>query len=169
MKIWVLFILSAFLGSGSNEKSDLNRIRDLYAQSAKLKTAADKLLKTLSEVDDSSLAVLIGYKGAAEMMQAKYGINPINKFKRFKKGRSWIEKAVAKDPGNLEVRYLRFTIQTNLPSFLFYDEHIKQDKTFLIDNLVAIKDKELKENIINYLSTTKYCSEQERKGLFYDR
>jgi hypothetical protein len=169
MKIWAVFILTILWGSGTNENPDLDRIRQLFAQSATFKASADQLLKTLSDVDESSPPVLICYKGAAEMMQAKYGLNPINKLKRFKKGKLWIEKAVKKDPGNPEVRYLRFAIQTNLPSFLSYDDHIQLDKTFLIDNLTSIKDKELKQNIVNYMANTKYCSTQERKGFSYDR
>lgn len=75
---------------------EIREVKNLFSASAYSKASADQLLKLLSATGESSPALFICYKGAAEMMQAKYGFNPVNKFKRFKKGRSLIENAVKK-------------------------------------------------------------------------
>jgi len=99
------------------------------------------------------------------MMRCRYGLNPIHKFRRFKKGKSLIEEAVKKEPDNPEIRFVRFAIQTNIPAFLNYNHHITKDKKYLLDNVKTIKDKKLKQDILTYLSTSGYCTAAEKKGL----
>lgn len=99
------------------------------------------------------------------MMAAKYTLNPISKMNSFKKGKSLLEAAVKQDPAHLEIRFLRFSIQTNLPSFLGYDAHIQEDKRFLLKQVAATEDKDLKNKVIQYLSSSKYCTEEEKKNI----
>ncbi|AMP98553.1 hypothetical protein AY601_1638 [Pedobacter cryoconitis] len=162
MKTLTLFILFMY---GSHSYPEITELRTLYYESANDKAAAGKLLDLLSNVDDQSSQLLICYKGVAEMMQAKYTMSPISKFRRFKKGKEYIESAVAIDPENLEIRFLRFTIQTNLPSFLGYNDHIIADKTILIKNLDQIHDKPFKQLVINYLFASKNMTEKERNSI----
>lgn len=162
MKTLTLLIL---LMSINPPYPDITELRALYYQSATDKAAADKLLELLSKVDAQSGELLICYKGVAEMMQAKYTISPISKYRRFKKGKQFIESAVALDPENLEIRFLRFTIQTNLPAFLGYNDHIKADKKILMKNLDQLHDKPLKQLVINYLSASKNLTERERNSI----
>jgi hypothetical protein len=165
MKLSVFFFMFLFVAKSYAGEPEIQEVKTLFQASAHSKVAANQLLKLLSEVGSSPSPLLICYKGAAEMMQAKYGFNPLHKFNRFKKGKKLIEHAVEKEPENVEIRFLRFIIQTNLPGFLNYNEHIQRDKSFLIANLKTTKDKILKQEIINYLTASKYCSLQEKKGL----
>lgn len=144
---------------------DLSQVRSLFEIAATEKKAADQLVNLLSGVNETSSPVLICYKGVAQMMLAKYGINPFNKFKYFKQGKTWIEQAAQKSPDNLEIKYLRFAIQSKLPSFLNYNEHMKADKDFLLRNVKTTTDKKLQNNIISFLLQSKYCSASEKKGL----
>lgn len=162
MKIIALFILFMF---GNPPYPELTELRALYYQSATDKAAASKLQEMLSKVDDKSSELLICYKGVAEMMQAKYTLSPISKYRRFIKGKEFIESAVALDPENMEIRFLRFTIQTNLPSFLGYNDQITADKKILIKNLDQIDDQPLKQLVTNYLFTSKHMTEKERNHI----
>ncbi|WP_367867218.1 hypothetical protein [Pedobacter sp. WC2423] len=162
MKILALFILFIY---GTLPSPEIKQLRVLYYQSATDKAAASKLQDLLSNVDDQSSELLICYKGVAEMMQAKYTISPISKYRRFKKGKEFIESAVALDPENLEIRFLRFTIQSNLPSFLGYNDQITADKKILIKNLDQIHDQPLKQLVINYLFASKHITEKERNDI----
>ena len=99
------------------------------------------------------------------MMQAKYGFNPISKLRRFKKGKTLIEEAVKKQPDNLEIRFLRLAIQTNLPAFLNYSDNIIEDEKYLLANIQTIKNKNLKQDILKYLLASKHCSAEEKKEL----
>lgn len=140
-------------------------LRKLYYEAAENKTAVKKLSALLAKVNDNSDAILIGYKGATEMMEAKYAFNPVTKLSRFNKGKNYLEKAIKKEPKQAELRFIRFSIQTNLPSFLGYNDHIKVDKDALINSVVKIDDKQLKSNIIDYLIISKQCNQEEIKKL----
>ncbi|SHE49929.1 hypothetical protein [Pedobacter caeni] len=164
MKIAAIFLLLFAIKTYPAEP-ELREVKSLFEAAAHSKAAADQLLKILSVIGPSSPPVLICYKGVAEMMRCRYGFNPVNKFKRFKKGKVLIEEAVKKDPDNMEIRFLRFAIQTNLPGFLNYNDDIIKDKKHLLSNVKAIKDKKLKQDILKYLSASSYCSEEEKKGL----
>lgn len=88
------------------------------------------------------------------MLMAKHVINPFSKLSYFKKGRIMLEKAINTDKNNVELRFLRYTIQTSVPAFLNYSQDKKQDKEFLISSLVSLEDHELKQAINNYLKKT---------------
>ncbi|QNK63224.1 hypothetical protein H7F33_01500 [Pedobacter sp. PAMC26386] len=165
MKIAAFFIMLLFVTKSYSAEPEIQETRNLFEASAYSKASADQLLKLLSNIEQSSPPLFICYKGVAEMMQAKYSFNPINKFRRFKKGKILIEEAVKKDLGNIEIRFLRFAIQTSLPAFLHYNDDIHKDKIYLLANLKTTKDKKLRENILRYLSLSKHCTAQEKRRL----
>ena len=95
--------------------------------------------------------MFFGYKGGATIIMAKYVSNPFSKISNFRKGRNMLEKAIAMDRTNSELIFLRFAIQTNIPSFLGYSNDIQEDKKHLQNSLPHLKDKALKEHISGYL------------------
>ena len=99
------------------------------------------------------------------MIKAKYSFNPIAKLNQFNKGKQLIQKAFSRDTLNLEMRFIRFSIQNNLPSFLGYRDNLDQDKRFLLNNTKASKDPELQEMIFNYLSGFTTIKPEELKQL----
>jgi len=155
MKGTAFFILLLFATKLYAAEPDMEEVKTLFEASAYSKSAADRLLKLLGGINQDSPPLLVCYKGVAEMMQAKYGFNPIYKFRRFKKGKSLIEEAVKMEPENLEIRFLRLMIQTNLPAFLNYNDQITTDKNYVVANMQAIKDKKLKQDVFKYLSSHK--------------
>lgn len=165
MKIATFMFLLLFTTKIYSAEPELAEVKRLFEASVNSKASSDQLLKILSDIGPSSTPLLICYKGAAEMMRCRYGFNPINKFKRFKKGKNLIEAAVKKEPDNIEIRFLRFAIQTNIPAFLNYNEDITKDKKYLLNNVKTIKDKKLKEGMLKYLLTSDHCTAGEKKGL----
>jgi len=159
MKLLLLFCM-LFTKPVQSPDTGLVEIRSLYAQAANDKSASEKLAAVLSKIDTTSLPVFICYKGASEMIKAKYLINPLNKMGKFNASKTLIELAVKHDPENIEVRFVRFCIQVNLPAFLKYD-NIADDKKYLIDHVNHVDDNDLKNNIINFLSNPKYCTAEE--------
>ena len=59
--------------------------------------------------------------------------------------------AINTNPANIELRYLRLTIQTNVPTFLGYCNKISSDKLFLFKEIERLKDKRLKTLIVAFL------------------
>jgi hypothetical protein len=165
MKLLVTLLIFIQMGTLEFNDPDLSNLRALYYQAAEDKTAANKLSQLLADVNEQSAAILIGYKGASQMMEAKYAFNPITKLSRFNKGKTYIEKAIKKDPQHVELRFLRFSLQTNLPSFLGYGDSVAADKKFLLNAISTRIDAKLKQNIVNYLLTSKECTKEELKKL----
>ena len=60
-----------------------------------------------------------------------------------------------KDPNNIEIRFLRYINQLNIPWFLNYKKNIKEDYNFIISNLDMIKSEKLKNQIITSLKEYK--------------
>ena len=140
-------------------------VRSLFYQATEDKAAAQKFSRALAVVDNNSSPVLQCYKGVAEMIQAKHVFNPFSKLSKFKNGKTLIEKSISRDPNDLELRFLRFSIQSNLPGFLNYDAQIGSDKMRLLSGFGSIKDVALKKTIFDYLSASKYCTEEELKKI----
>ncbi|RZM29121.1 MAG: hypothetical protein EOO88_06170 [Pedobacter sp.] len=168
MRLILLFILIVAANTAI-ANPDITELRELYSKAAMSKKSWRQLSKLLSPVDTKSSAVLVCYKGVADMMEAKYLISPWSKLSSFRSGKRLIEEAVRRDSKNPEIRFLRYSVQTNLPSFLDYNDDIAADRLFLISNAGQIKDKVLKNNIIQYLIEMKACTEEEIKRLKNDR
>ncbi|RZL40826.1 MAG: hypothetical protein EOP00_26035 [Pedobacter sp.] len=140
----------------------MNELRDLYERAPVSETANLKLNKFL-ETKQSNNALINGYKGAGTMILANHVFNPITKLSKFNKGKKLIERAIKDEPNNIELRYIRFTIQTNLPGFLGYKGNIKSDKVFLINGLSGLADTDLRDRIVDYLIKPGVCTVDELK------
>ena len=162
----ILFLagwLSIYL-AGFSTLPSLGLVRALHQKSASDEKACKELIELLSPYNEHN-ALLMGYKASATMMMAQYVFNPFTKFSYFKKGKQMLEKAIQVDSKNIELRFLRFSTQTNIPSFLGYDEHIDEDKTFLLNSLSFMTDTSLKEMIIPALVKSKYLTALEKQQL----
>lgn len=166
-----LVMLCMFLcfSTGLFANPEIPVLRSLFQKAVVDKSSWKQMAELLSPIDTKSPAILVCYKGVSEMIQAKYVISPWSKLNSFNSGKKLIEEAVRKDSENLEIRFLRYSIQTNLPSFLDYKADVDSDKDFMINNIDKTDDKELRKNIIEYLSVSKACTEEELKRLKNDR
>lgn len=162
--LWLFFMFSAGYAAPLAEP-DIRVLRSLLYASAESKDSWIQLAKTVEPISQQSKPILLCYRGVSEMMGAKYVLNPMTKLKRFKSGKTLIEKAVKNDPDEMEIRFLRFTVQTNLPAFLGYNSNISSDKKLLLDNVHKLTDPQLRKNILGYLSSSSYCTAEEKKAL----
>lgn len=152
---FVLSLLMFLSVSALANEPSLSEIRVKFHNSTTNEKECKDLIALLSPYNEKNNPLLFGYRGGATMIMAKYVFNPFSKLSYFKKGRDMIEKAIQKDKNNVELRFLRYTIQTNVPSFLGYNDHIKSDRLFLSASISSIKDSSLKKIIISYLNQSK--------------
>lgn len=147
MKFFALISLFAlFLGVSVH----LSEVRKVYPQAADSEEMTKKLFYNLSFVTNREKAVLIAYKGATSTLMAKYALKVKEKKEFFKIGIELIEYAINREPGNIEIRFLRLSVQENAPKFLKYQGHIEEDKKFILDNYGVIITKEVRALIKNY-------------------
>ena len=142
----------------------LSEVRAMFEKSADSEQQCKQLLEILAPYDEHH-SLFYGYKGCATMIMAKHVFNPYSKYQYFKKGKAILEKAIAVDGQSVELHFLRFCTQTNIPGFLGYKEDIVNDKTLLLRSVSTITDEELKLNIKNYLLNNKYVTQNEKQQL----
>ena len=95
--------------------------------------------------------IVNGYESIIWFLWADFYINPIRKWQCFYKGVEKLEQIIESNSDNTELRFLRLTIQDNIPFFLGYNNNVKEDKEFIHNNLSKILDKDLQERIRYYL------------------
>jgi hypothetical protein len=144
---------------------DINEVRGLYKKAAIDEKANETMLSILSSVDEKS-PLLLGYKASGTMMMANYVINPLSKLSYFNRGKRMLESAIAADTKSLELRFLRFMVQVNSPSFLGYVNNIESDKRYILDNMVNMTDMKSKEFVSAILKDSKHLNPAEKTRLF---
>lgn len=111
---------------------------------------------------ESNSKELQAYGACMYFMQARYAKNPITKWGRFKKGKKKLDGLIEEQPQNLEMRYLRFLFQSEMPEFLGYHENKEVDFKFVLEQIESYEmDKELKCVIlVNISNVEQLTSEQ---------
>ena len=161
---FILIFLMLMANSEINQHSDLSVVRGLYQNAAEQEAAAKKLLEITREYNNQK-PVLLGYKGAGHMMMAKHVINPFSKMSHFNKGKKIYTSAIAAAPKNLELRFLRFSVQAEAPGFLGYKQNIEEDKQLLLKGVGKIEDPQLKKMIMEYLLKSKEIGSAEKEKI----
>ena len=143
----------------------LHDVRIMYHEASINDNVCKKLVTILKPFDEKKDPVFYGYRAGATMMMAKYVFSPFSKISYFRKGRDMLQRAVNADNQNMELRFLRFAVQTNLPFFLGYKDHIGADKLFILKGLSNLEDPVLKANIAKFMKESDYVSENEKINL----
>ncbi|MBD1435036.1 MULTISPECIES: hypothetical protein [Sphingobacterium] len=141
------------------QKLSLPEIRKDFKIGHKDEATCKKHLNALEEYADCP--VERGYEAAYHMFMANHIGNPFKKMGYFKNGKKMLEEEIARNPSDIELRYIRLCIQYYIPSFLGYKGNIEEDKDFLVNNLYKLKDQKTKELIYTYLKGAKMYSEAE--------
>lgn len=128
----------------------------LYGQSIDLEdmcsnyehaTTDKDLCKTMLEAmeQNKEYPVYLAYLGGLQSIWANHVRNPITKLKTFNKGKENLEKAFLMDSDNIEIRFIRWSVQKNAPKFLGYYQQIEEDEKFIKDNKHKIQSESLKQ------------------------
>lgn len=155
-----IFILLPFCVQASG--GDIVKIRELYYKASTNKKDSETFsekMKTISGIDAS---LVNGYTGMSYMIKANHSYNPYNKLSFFMKGKDLLDNAITSDAQNVELRFLRYCVQTNAPGFLGYSGKIAEDKKVILLNYHKLKDEDLKKRINEYMQNSKNCSKEEK-------
>jgi Tfp pilus assembly protein PilF len=135
MKAKILYLLFAFTLMISEAKSDIEHIRTAYFEATESESKTKSLLKTLQEQPQNP--TYQAYQAACEAILAKYAWNPYSKLAQVNKAKEMFRRAVAAMPDNPEIRFLRFSVQHNLPDFLRNETEFQDDKKRLLQSFQA--------------------------------
>lgn len=129
---------------------NLNELRSNYPNAIENKQVCENMINLLSK--QKLNATEEGYYGAYLAIWANHVWNPMDKLSTFKKGKKELENAIKEDHNNVELRFLRLSIQSNVPGILNYDQNIKTDLAFIKDHKYEIKSNQLLK-MVNELIT----------------
>jgi hypothetical protein len=111
-------------------------------------------LYTKTKMITPSNNTLLAYKGAIAASYANHIKQRDKKLYTFKEGRTSLEQAISNDSSNVEIRFLRLTIQSNCPKVLGYNKQITNDKNFIKTHLTSVESQSLKNSITEFLNIT---------------
>lgn len=75
------------------------------------------------------------YFGVATAMYAELVSNPAEKLGYFSRGKDLLEKAIANDYWNEELRFLRYSVQDKAPWMLHYHDKLEEDSYYIYQSL----------------------------------
>lgn len=105
-------------------------LRRHYELAAADKAAGEKFYQLLADYKDRD-GLILAYKGASEAIRAR-DASMFNKLTYVQDAAKTFEQAVSIDPQNPEIRFLRFSVESNLPAFLGLSKHVEEDKEMLL-------------------------------------
>lgn len=142
-------------------------LRRHYEQAAANKEAGDKFYDLLHNYNEQN-ALVLGYKAASEAIKAR-DASMLNKLTYIQQAARTFEQALALEPTNAEVRFLRFSVESNLPPFLGLSKHVEEDKAFLLGAALQYPrsglDEEAFRTVRSFLVGRKHVSEAEAQQL----
>ncbi len=155
-------VLLLVLCSFTTANLSITEVRTVYEKAIYSQQIAVDLIDKLNASNNNTF---LGYKGAVTMIMAKHVFSPYKKLNYFKNGKEILEKALLKEPLNIELRFLRFSIQSNSPKFLDYHSNLFSDKAFLLKEVKIINDTDLKQRITKFLLNSSEVSKTEKLTL----
>ena len=112
----------------------------------------NRLYTQFTKDDLKDNILLGGYMGALRIAKSKHRSNLMKKLGLFNDGKEMLESAILKDPKNIELRFLRFTIQVNVPGFLFYNDDLENDRDLIEKNLHTMQNEPLRKRIAAFIA-----------------
>ena len=157
MKSFLILLLSvSLLGL------DISELRITYPKASSNVEIANELYDQLSSISLSDHPKLIAYKGGVLSLKAKNSKTIKDKKMYFQESVQFLEAAVKNAPKDIEIRYVRLTVQEHAPKILKYNKNIDEDKSFILEYYGTIKDTQLKACILSYVKNSSLFSDEEK-------
>lgn len=155
----ISLILVGFITIGKSQTINLDDIRSDFKKGVKDAQLCRTHLENLEK--NATSTVEKGYEAAYLMFMAKHSNNPFKKMRYFNRGKKLLEKQIAADQNNTELRFIRLCIQYYTPDYLGYKNDIEKDKDFVMNHLHKMQDKDTKALLYKYLAGAKMYTNDE--------
>lgn len=128
MKIFLGIFLSVFMQN--SDCSEIQKVREKYHQ---IKNS-DQLDSFIAYLEKLNCEMAQPYLASSIMQKAEYSFSPIKKLKYFNSGKTLLEDYIKNNPKNIEAKYVRVMVQSEIPSFLGYHKEMEADLQFIKKN-----------------------------------
>ena len=140
---------------------DVVQLRQLYYKANESEEFCDRFCQQVGAIGERSEPIFLCYKAMASFLRCRRVLNPYSKFSSFNDGKKLLEHAIRNDPNNVEIRFMRFSVQSQAPRLLSYNDNLKEDKALVLGCWKKIADNDLKEKIRSFMVRYGNCSAQE--------
>lgn len=167
LALMVFFLSWATFAQGQvSAKPDLQSIRKAMVLAVDNHRVTDSLFKKI-QAFKSKDGLILGYLATLEALKAKHSWNPYSKLKHISQASKWMQEAVNADPENVEIRFMRFSMQHFTPSFLGYSKNLEEDKGVILAlyerKKFSAAQPELIASIARFMIQSKRCTLAEQQ------
>jgi len=165
-RFFFLFLLhlSFHLSAKSTVLDEFRNIKVAVHRAIESPAVTDSLYLALKS-ESSENPLIVAYIGTLEALKAKHSWNPYNKIRYVSLSQKTMKKAVDRDPNNLEIRFMRFTIQHYTPSFLGFSKDLDEDRKAIVRQFKSRKfglaDASLIRNMAAFMIESDRCLKEE--------
>ena len=154
--------------SQSLAAQDFPKIKKAMILAVESEEVTDSLYDKLVDLNSND-PLIWAYIATLDGLKAKHAWNPYMKLKYVSRSQKLIGKAVAAAPDDLEIRFMRFSLQHYTPSFLGFSKNLEEDKQVIL-HLFELKkfghsDAELVRNIAKFMLESNRCTPGEAQLL----
>jgi hypothetical protein len=145
---------------------DTEQLRQAYRHAVKDAQIAEKLSQKLTPELCRQSPLALAYSGALDTLKARHCWNPMEKLYLAQRSQQQLARAVALASHNVEIRFLRYSIQLGLPAYLNLSINLQEDKKLIIDLIgsdesLAIGSEHLRA-MIDFMQNEGRCSSAEK-------
>ena len=154
-------------------KSELSELRSIYYAGVE----NDEYIDSLKIIIDANFGkdhsnyspIVLAYHAGISALKSKHAFWPFNKMSYLNEAMDIFEKAIERDPDNLEIRFMRFSILYYVPGILGYDYEEESDAKKLFNLLLkkdySSVDYEIQFGMIEFLIQSDFLSIGQKKRL----
>ncbi len=107
--------------------SEMQLVRKQYHENKN----SDQLDAYIDYLENLNCTLAEPYLASSIMQKAEHSFMPTKKLKYFNSGKKRLEDFIQNNPKNIEAKYVRAMVQSEVPSFLGYNDAMKQDIDFI--------------------------------------
>tara|TARA_R110001583_G_scaffold111032_2_gene260078 strand:- start:11918 stop:12418 length:501 start_codon:yes stop_codon:yes gene_type:complete len=125
-----LVVLLLFIAIG-NSISEVEEVRNTFPKI----TSIEQVNYFIKLLEENETVEAKSYTAVMFFMKSKLVKFPLTKYKYFKKGKKQLDSLINSNKNNVEIRYLRFLLQSEMPKFLGYHRNIENDYLLIINGI----------------------------------
>ena len=155
MKIFKIIIASILICNISNIKAQtisIDEIRREYSKAMENQALCERWYARFQN-DNSTNNKIKAYKGGICMAMARFAPIP-KKMAYISQGKKLVEEAVSNAKEDVEIRFIRYGLQVNLPPILAYNKNKIEDRNFINSHIDKLPNESMKQGVKKYIEET---------------
>ena len=160
----LILILSVLMLSRNPAATQLSlpELRQLYLEAVESEVKTQQFMNYMNSINHDD-PLMHGYFASAQALVSKHASKPSDKLKNIRLAAQSFEAAISKNPKDAELRFLRFSVQHNLPRFLGFSGDLNDDLEVILQNISETKSlqefPEWLNTVVNYIMDSGRCSD----------